>query len=230
MTPADKAALKSGAFYTLAWGSVVAVATNGRPVGLILAAVVALVAGSLSTGVRLPASLLRDGAASLWGGTKNATGLWSKSVPVSRVLPLLLVVAFAGKGCDGVTIPDVKWPDFDWRKVVPVVTPKPVVAEPLWFMVVRESEDDTPEVSRVLKDFAFWQSLRADGHFWRHYDDDQPEVASGHYLDALKRAGVSEPGLLILKDGSASSEPVKVVPLPKSTADIAALKKEITGR
>lgn len=144
--------------------------------------------------------------------------------PLHRIAPAYWLVAIVLAFVGGLVADDVK---LDGIHLPNGIIRPEVTDEPLWFVVVRESEDDAPSVSRVLKNTPFWQSLEAEGHHWRHYDDDQPEVAAGKYLESLKASGVSEPGLLVLKQ---SGEKVKAVPLPKTTDEIAALKKEITGR
>ena len=126
MTPAGLRSLRNGAINAALWGGVVAFASGGSPAGVLIAAIVALVAGLWTTGLRLPATLFADAGKMVWGGAKGATGLWSASVPVKRVVPLLLVTAFAGRGCD---LSEIHIPisDIDWHlpDIVSPLTPEP---------------------------------------------------------------------------------------------------------
>lgn len=230
MTPQDRTAIRSGLVAALLWGGAAGVGVH--PLAGVLAA---LVAGFTATGFRLPASLVRDAAASVWSGTKKATGLRSASIPVKYVVPLLLLTSLSGRGCDGITLPDVKWPDINWREIVPdVVTP--VESGPLTAVVVLETQNPvlltqrdalaSPEVAAYIgAHFA-----KRDGHpEWRRFDDDEtdlseesPEVQAAF---TAAKAETERPSIAIRVRG----ETVFNGPLPADEAGLLALLKRYGG-
>lgn len=74
--------------------------------------------------------------------------------------------------------------DFD---KLPIPKPIPPFVEPVvdpaktegsWVVVIEQTEQRTPEVAKLLRDFPWWQSLEARGLKWRHYDYDATDATA----------------------------------------------------
>lgn len=122
---------------------------------------------------------------------------------------------------------------------IPPTPPTPPVptADKLSIVVVWESADSTPAVSRVMKDLDFWQSLGQLGHKWVQLDKDQKELdATGKetgrllvdargYRETITRVGL--PTMLIF---SQQGQLLYTGKLPDTTGTIRDMIRMITGR
>lgn len=234
MTPAETKSLRTGITGGLLWGGVVVVATGYKPAGLAIAAAVAIASVLFSTGWRLPADGLRTLASWLWVGAKSSTGVLSASVPVKRVVPLLLLTAMAGRGCDGVTLPDVKWPDIEWHNVLPIVTPvdpSPVPSDGYRILIVEEATEDRVKLqasqqliftAKAIRDYAKDHCV-TDG--FRILDDDADmKLEASVWQEAMKVPRVSLPWLLVTNGKSGFSGP-----LPQTVDETLSILKKYGG-
>jgi hypothetical protein len=109
----------------------------------------------------------------------------------------------------------------DMGRVEPIRPVDPI--QGAWVVVVEETSQRTPEITKIVTNAAYWQSLRDKGLNWIIYDKDQEEAAS-----QVKALGGKLPGLLIQTPGDRS----KVLyqgPLPESTEEIDRLTKRYAG-
>ena len=105
----------------------------------------------------------------------------------------------------------------------PVPPPGPKAAS-VWTIIIEESSERTAPIAKVMNDLAYWQSLKAKGHFWRFYDKDSPEAKAKGYAD--KAAAVGLPAVLILDAKTGGI--LKAFKLPATTAEIDVAIKEVT--
>lgn len=114
----------------------------------------------------------------------------------------------------------------------PDPTPDPAPkADAAYLAVVRDSANIPPAAAAVLGDTPFWDSLKAKGHEWDFYDDADAAAKAKGYLRLAERvqsqgAAGYTPALVVLD--LKTGRPLKVVPLPATTAAVAALLGEVT--
>ena len=231
MTPAERLSLRNGAINAALWGGVVAFASGGKPAGLLLAVLVAVVAALFSTGVRLPAGLLRDGVVS---SLRFAKHLPNASIPSRIFVPLLLASIFAGRGCDGINLPDVKWPDWHLPDVIHVITPDPpapIPGEGFRVLIVEEATEERSKLpasqqliftAKAIRDYAKEHCV-TDGFRILDDDADMSREASV-WQEAMKAPRASLPWLLVTNGKTGFSGP-----LPLTVDDTLAILKKYGG-
>lgn len=149
--------------------------------------------------------------------TLNTVDAKGKQVPLKEadiVYKLLAVDMLDGpRPPPGPTPPDPTPPD----------PPSPNKAAHVWMIVVEESSQRTPEITRVLGDAAYWQKQLNAGHGFRFYDKDSSEAVSLGYTKTANAVGL--PCLIVIdKD---SKKTIKSVKLPADTTGIDAVLKEV---
>lgn len=130
----------------------------------------------------------------------------------------------AGKGPqpppDVIPAPKPKPPVVD---PAPVPEPKPVPKGPYFLVTVTESSQRTPAEAKVINDVRYWDSVRAGGDDFRHYDKDDSKAIEQGYAKAYAQLGSCL--VVVTNDGTL----VRKMALPKSTAEITTLLKELKG-
>lgn len=111
----------------------------------------------------------------------------------------------------------------------PKPTPKPVPKGPYFLVTVTETSARTVAEAKLLNDVAYWQSLRTSGHDFRHFDKDDATAAKGGYTKAYAELGSCLVIVTADKPDEKGGSLVRKVPLPKTTADVTALLKELEG-
>jgi len=105
--------------------------------------------------------------------------------------------------------------------IVPVRPVDPLTGA--WVVVVEETSQRTPEITRVVTDAAFWQSVRDRGLNWIIFDKDQPEAAG-----QVKALAGKLPGIVIQTPGQ-QSKVLYAGELPKTKEEINALIRRHAG-
>ena len=105
--------------------------------------------------------------------------------------------------------------------IVPIRPVDPLTGA--WVVVVEETSQRTPEITKVVTDAAFWQSVRDRGLNWIIFDKDQPEAAG-----QVKALSGKLPGLVIQTPGQ-QSKVLYAGELPKTKEEINALIRRHAG-
>lgn len=117
----------------------------------------------------------------------------------------------------------------------PKPEPKPNPAGPLWLVIVYENDSQSLDTARVINDTAFWEKQRKAGNQFRPFDQNEPSAVKLGYVkaatqdrtDAAGKVIRKAPGLPALIVVDAEGDVIRAVPLPKSTAGIDAIVKEV---
>jgi hypothetical protein len=143
--------------------------------------------------------------------------------PSMAAVALLVAIAglFMPVGADG------------WK--FPIPKPFPPFVEPIidaaktegsWVIVVEQTEQRTPEQSKLMRDLPYWQSLSGRGLKWRHYDYDADDAKPYQTLaDAVGMPAV----FVVGGQGELIGKVLDEFPLPAKDA-LDAKIKEATGR
>jgi len=112
----------------------------------------------------------------------------------------------------------------------PPKPPVPVV-DSLTIVTVWESADSVPEISKVLKDYAFWKSLEPLGVKWFQLDKDDKNATGGLLIDSLGyRKHVEKEGLPVMIVMDKTGHVIEASRLPSSTAAIRDKVKSYLGK
>lgn len=147
--------------------------------------------------------------------------------------------------------------DKDKKDIAPAPKPKPPIVDddekeptpkfdgPFFLMTVAESSARTADEAKVLNDVAYWKSLESLGHVFRHYDVTELQKIAAKYKDAGRKPNGEPAGnpkdayaqgyinayealgtclVIVTKDGTL----VRKIKLPKSTAAVDEILKEVT--
>lgn len=108
--------------------------------------------------------------------------------------------------------------------VSPEPKPKPVVSGPLYLILMEELDERTPATAKLVNDTAFWLRMKAKQVYFRPYDQDEPAAKAKGYVEAVQKANVAMPALMLL---DADGDVIWVKPRPKDTAAVDALLREV---
>jgi len=122
----------------------------------------------------------------------------------------------------------------------PTPIPQPQ-ADKLWIVVLEETADRNTAVGRVLGDLAFWQSIKALGHKYQFFDQNNPGTVAQSYvakfgeINTARIIAKKEPLKMPVVFFVDPTKPIETnvlscVPLPATTADVRAYIKQLTGR
>ena len=145
----------------------------------------------------------------------------------SRIAWLALAIAVVGLFLPGGI-------DFDKLPIPipPFVEPAPVVdpadTEGSWVVVIEQTEQRTPEQATLMRNTPYWDSLKARGLNWRHYDYDSDDAKD--YRETAKEVGM--PAVAIVQGRANKDGEHKLLAKFKlpAQAELDAKIKEATGR
>jgi hypothetical protein len=101
--------------------------------------------------------------------------------------------------------------------------PNPDKVDSLYVVVIKDANNISPNVARVLGDTPFWDSLRPK-HEWDFYDKTSQVAIQKNYVAAIGNTTI--PALLLMD--KTTGKVLKVVTLPNTTAEIKTLVDSYT--